>query len=354
MQSPRVLIVEDEAVVAMEIEAKLEEMGYSVVGKVTTGEEAVEAALEERPDLIIMDIKLDGEIDGIEAATRIHDFFDVPVLFLTAYADDRTVERAKLAGPFGYLVKPFVDRELRTTIEISLSKYHSEKKDQDVAGWFSTSVSALGGAVIVTDDHGRIRHMNALAEALTGVERRDSIGRQIEEVYRLRDRETRSQIVHLSSSFAQGDFDTEARPHLLVTGEEDELAIEAGVMSIRSQSSGEPIVVHFFRETVPGTDSGEDWFSFAANLRLNASLYSLDGNHRQALACNLRALDIMESRLGSDHPKIAPALEELARTYRKLGRTGEAQMLELRAARVSTVVPEREATRPQRSHRHRS
>lgn len=124
----RLMIVEDEYIVAKDIEVKLKKMGYDVIGIATTGEEAVQKALAMKPDLILMDIKLDGEIDGIEATAQIHDHLDLPVIYVTAFADEKTLQAAKLTEPFGYILKPIETRELFVAIEIALYKYNTEKK----------------------------------------------------------------------------------------------------------------------------------------------------------------------------------------------------------------------------------
>ena len=128
MSTPRILIVEDEAVVAMDIESRLRFLGYEVAGLETSGEHAVARAAETRPDLVLMDIGLQGEMDGITAARLLHDRWRLPVVFLSAYAEDATLEQAKLAEPFGYLLKPFEDRELKTTLEMALYKHQAEEK----------------------------------------------------------------------------------------------------------------------------------------------------------------------------------------------------------------------------------
>ena len=102
-----IMVVEDEIVVAMEIEEKLRAIGYDVVSICSNGEEAISGIEERRPDLVLMDIRLDGRLDGIETAELIRKRHDLPVVYLTAYADDATLNRAKLTEPFGYLVKPF-------------------------------------------------------------------------------------------------------------------------------------------------------------------------------------------------------------------------------------------------------
>ena len=128
MNQSRILVVEDEAIVTMEIEERLAAMGYKVAGIVSSGEQALNLAREQRPDLVLMDIRLDGDMDGISATEEIRKQFQVPVIFLTAYSEDSTLERAKRAEPYGYLLKPFDDRELRSTIEIALYKHRTEEE----------------------------------------------------------------------------------------------------------------------------------------------------------------------------------------------------------------------------------
>jgi PAS domain S-box-containing protein len=128
MEKARILIVEDEAIIAKDLQKRLEGQGYSVPSIVASGEKAVEKAEKIRPDLILMDIVLPGEVDGIEIAARIRSNFDIPVIYLTAYADDNMLERAKKTEPFGYIIKPFEDKDLRSSIEMGLYKHRMDKK----------------------------------------------------------------------------------------------------------------------------------------------------------------------------------------------------------------------------------
>jgi len=124
----QILIVEDERIVAEDIKMSLQRLGYAVSGTAISGEEAVKKAGEMQPDLVLMDIVLEGEMDGIEAASAISSRFDIPVVYLTAYADKKMLERAKVTEPFGYILKPFEDRELRSILEIALYKHRMERK----------------------------------------------------------------------------------------------------------------------------------------------------------------------------------------------------------------------------------
>ncbi|ABD40217.1 response regulator receiver domain protein (CheY-like) [Methanospirillum hungatei JF-1] len=124
----QILIVEDEMVISMELAQTLKRLGYGIAGQVTRGEDAILKAGMVRPDLVLMDIMLQGEIDGIEAADRIHDLYDIPVVFLTAHSDEATLQRAIAVQPSGYLIKPFRDRELYSTIELSLHKHDLRRR----------------------------------------------------------------------------------------------------------------------------------------------------------------------------------------------------------------------------------
>jgi CheY-like chemotaxis protein/predicted regulator of Ras-like GTPase activity (Roadblock/LC7/MglB family) len=128
MEDPAILVVEDEGIIAKSIQAMLTGMGFRVSATVSSGEEAIQKAEELQPDLVLMDIVLGGKMDGIEAAEQFHARFDIPVVYLTAYADSETIERAKLTNPYGYVVKPFSESELHAAIELALYKHMMERK----------------------------------------------------------------------------------------------------------------------------------------------------------------------------------------------------------------------------------
>ena len=123
----RILIVEDQRLIAADLENTLRKLGYVVVGNVSSGEDAISTSDQVRPELVLMDVRLRGDMDGIHAAQIIRDQFNVPVVFLTAYADEETILRAKKTTPYGYLVKPFNERELRATIEIAFYTHQMER-----------------------------------------------------------------------------------------------------------------------------------------------------------------------------------------------------------------------------------
>jgi signal transduction histidine kinase len=139
----KILVVEDESIIAMELELHLKEMGYEVVGRASSGVEAIAKARELRPDLILMDIVMPGEKNGIDAAEEIKSEMGVPVIFVTAYADEEFIKKAKTVEPFGYIVKPYEDRELRAGIEIALYKKEMERQLQTAHDNLSTANEQL-------------------------------------------------------------------------------------------------------------------------------------------------------------------------------------------------------------------
>ncbi len=168
MTRARVVVVEDEKIVALEIIDRLKSLGYDVPGSASTGEDAIRCADQFRPDLILMDIKLKGPMDGIEAAEQIRAKFGIPVVYLTAYADDDTLQRAKIAEPYGYLLKPFEERELYTNIEMALYRAKMERKVKEHEQHLTTILKSIGDAVIVTDSEGRVTFINDAAERIIG------------------------------------------------------------------------------------------------------------------------------------------------------------------------------------------
>lgn len=183
----RILIVEDEAIVSMDLARRLAHMGYEVAGTARTGEEAVTEARRLEPDLILMDIMLGGKIDGIDAATRIRESLHVPLVYLTAYADEKTLARARITDPFGYVIKPFEDKELGVTIEMARYKFRMDMKLHESERWLATTLRSIGDAVLTTDKKGRVRFANPEAERLLGAQADELLGRDLEEVFVLSD-----------------------------------------------------------------------------------------------------------------------------------------------------------------------
>ncbi len=166
MAKTQILVVEDEIIIAEDIRRSLQRLGYEVPSVVSSGEDAIKKAEENEPDLVLMDIVLRGRMDGIEAAEQIHSRFGIPLVYLTAYADEATLERAKITEPFGYIIKPFRERELHVAIEIALFKHKIEKELKESREWFFITLRSISDAVIATDPNGYVLFMNPAAESI--------------------------------------------------------------------------------------------------------------------------------------------------------------------------------------------
>jgi len=185
MKGSRILIVEDERITALDIKYRLEDSGYVVTGIASSGKAAIESAEETKPDVVLMDIMIEGDMDGTQAALHIHDRFNIPVIFLTAYADEDTLRKAKIAEPFGYILKPFEDKDLQTNIEITLYKHRVEQELREKEAWVSAILKSMADAVIATDVSGTIRHLNPTAEILTGWKEYEAVGKPLFGIFRI-------------------------------------------------------------------------------------------------------------------------------------------------------------------------
>ena len=232
----RLLIVEDEGIVALNIQNRLKGLGYSVVATVSSGEEAIQVAGETRPDLILMDIKLDGKVDGIEAAAEIHRLFHLPVVYLTAYTNDETLNRAKLTEPYGYILKPFEARDLCTTIEVALYKYQMEQQLREREQWLATTLKSIGDAVITTDTEGLVTFMNPVAEALTRWSLEEVIGNDLTRVFQTINEKTRAVVENPVLLALQQGITVGLENHtLLVTKDGAEIPIDDSAAPIKDE-----------------------------------------------------------------------------------------------------------------------
>ncbi|MGR9088787.1 MAG: PAS domain S-box protein, partial [Gammaproteobacteria bacterium] len=182
MLANKIMIVEDEGIIAMDIRSQLEGFGYEVVATAFSGGQAITLATQHRPDLVLMDIVLKGDMDGISAAQTIAESMYIPIIFLTAYSDPSTLRRAKVTGAYGYLVKPFRPDELHASIEVALYKHQLEKKLKESEQWFAKTLHCISDAVIATDAESRIRFMNPMAESTTGLRLKQAHGKSVSEL----------------------------------------------------------------------------------------------------------------------------------------------------------------------------
>ncbi|MBN2442268.1 MAG: response regulator [Spirochaetales bacterium] len=183
----KIMVVEDTYIVAKDIQDSLQELNYVVDHITDSGTEAINLAEKYNPDIILMDIKLKGAMDGIEAATIIKDQYNIPVIYLTAYADEYTLQRAKRTEPSGYIIKPYKREEIHSAIEMALYKRKMENYLKQREEFLSTTLKSISDAVITTDKSARITFINPIAEELSGWNQEDLLGNHISQLYRSTD-----------------------------------------------------------------------------------------------------------------------------------------------------------------------
>jgi len=190
MKDKKLLIVEDELLISRHIEQMAQNLGYQVVEVTDSGEEALNLVREKSPDLVLMDIRLKGAVDGIEAATRIWKQYSIPIVYLTAYADEDTLKKATSAEPFGYLIKPFEEKELLVAIEMAFYKHQVETRIKDQQRWLNAILSSIADGVLSTDHLGRVNFINPIGEDLLGKRSSQIARKNLEEVFLIQDEET--------------------------------------------------------------------------------------------------------------------------------------------------------------------
>jgi PAS domain S-box-containing protein len=238
----RILVVEDEGLIADDIQRRLERFGYSVPAIASSGEEALEVARRTTFDLVLMDIRLEGEMDGIAAAQALRDELQTPVVYLTAHADQATVSRATMTEPLGYILKPIGDHNLRTTVQIALYKHEMERRVRSSEAWLSTTLRSMGEAVVATNRAGEIVLLNPVAERLTGWTGPDAFGLPLVDVLRLREESTG----HNAASPMPGD---EPGPYILISKAGASTPVEVACFENRSEEDqlGSIVVVRDIR-----------------------------------------------------------------------------------------------------------
>ncbi len=231
----------------MELRARLQRWGFTVPATAATGEEAIAATLKHHPHLVLMDIWLQGPMDGIGAAERIHHSLDTPIIYVTANADESTLERAKRTEPYGYVLKPFEELELRTTIEIALYKHAVESKIKESEQWLSTTLTSIGDAVIATNDSGVVTFINPVALELMRVTREEVMGKNLGDIFRIVDESTR--VADPSGApLSGGDQRHPSHQTMLLASDGTELPIYYNVAPIRSAAGTNQGVVLVFRD----------------------------------------------------------------------------------------------------------
>ena len=288
MTQARIMVVEDETIVARDIALQLTTLGYAPSGHARRGDEAVAMALELRPDLILMDIQLDGGMDGITAAGAIREKTMIPVVFLTAYATDETLDRAKKVQPYGYVLKPFSDRELRTVLEMALYKYTAERHLQEAAQHTQAILQNIAEGVITINERGTMETINQAACAMFGYRLSEMVGQNVS--------------ILMPSPHREGHDGYLA--HYRDTGEARMIGLSRDVMGQRKDGSTFPITLAIARTQRDGRNV------FIGSIRDNTQqqhyMHELDRhrNHLEELVA-VRTAELTEARQQADAANMA-------------------------------------------------
>ncbi len=230
----RILIVEDERITGEDLRDILTELGYVVVDVVSSGADAMLIARDNAPDLALMDIRIKGDMDGTEVARQLRSRFNIPVIYLTAHADNETLERAKLAQPLGYITKPFQEAELHANIEMALFKHAEDLKALEREEWLNSTLRALGQGVISVDKTGAVMLLNAAAEAWTGWSAADARGKTVHDVLLLVDSASGQRVMAaLESVLQEGAMGDLGSGGLLVAKSGERRAVEGSIAPMR-------------------------------------------------------------------------------------------------------------------------
>ena len=242
VRSYRILVVEDEGLIAHDIAKRLESLGHSVVGTASTADEAVAAA--HTAELVLMDIRIDGERDGIDAAAEIRERYHIPVIFLTAHADRSTLERAKVAAPYGYMVKPLGPATLQASIEMAAYKHAVERQLEESEAWLRTTVFSAGEAILAADKSGKVLLMNPAAAILTGIPADDAIGQSLDKILHLIDAATGQRFGELEALAIVRDTATPLDSRMEVISRDGRhRAVEGTAAPVRTASGTAGVVI---------------------------------------------------------------------------------------------------------------
>jgi PAS domain S-box-containing protein len=321
----RIMVVEDEGIVALDLVSTLRRLGYVVDNAVASGEEAITAAAASHPDLVLMDIRLAGKMDGIAAAESITRSQGAPIIFLTAHSDDDTLRRAKAVEPYSYLVKPFRAADLRCAIEVTLHRHASQRRLREQEAWLRATLNSIHEGVVTTDATDVVQFLNPVAETLTGWSATDAYQRKLNQIVQL--------VSDTTGVAIEFDEDLTQHEHALKHRQGGQRAVESSAAVIRTElgtTLGRVIVLRDVTERRAAIRQVQQLNSQleqrvqertaeleSANRDLQAITYSMAHDLRSPL----RAIDGYSQCITEDYSK-------------QLGDKGSMQLARLRAATV--------------------
>ncbi|MEH2330681.1 GGDEF domain-containing response regulator [Nostoc sp.] len=232
----KILVVEDEKILASNIRKSLEKLGYLVSEITESGEEAIKKVAETHPHLVLIDICLAGEIDGLYVADIIQNHFHVPVIYLTEYSEYKILQKNQLTEPFSYIAKPFLESDLHFVIEMTLYKHQSKKILYEEKQRLTAIINSMGSAVIVTYANGCIEMMNPIAELITGWKQSEAFGKDLIEVVNLVNKDVGEKIENLATYVIEaGEVFNLPENCTLITKDGKEIAIGDNIAPIRDR-----------------------------------------------------------------------------------------------------------------------
>ncbi len=254
MKKKRILIVEDELLIALNLRDILVHLGYDTVSKIPTGEEAINVVKHHHIDLILMDVRLKGQMDGIETAQEINKIKDIPVIYLTAFSNPEIIERAKITEPYGFILKPFEQKDIEYAIHMALYKHEVELKIKENENYYSKIFSSIVEGVIATDEKGKVKFINNILEKLIGKTKEEVLGKSLNTAVKIKEFKTD---IHLKKKLTEvldsGEKISFNENITLVTADKKNLPIEANLTSLKDENgniTGAVLVIRDIAEKI--------------------------------------------------------------------------------------------------------
>jgi len=290
MSSLNILLIEDDAALQEVLAEMLDYIGDYAVQNAFSGEQALEIIKENPPELVLMDIGLQGKIDGIQTAKSITDFIDIPIIYITGASDRQTIERAKLTSPYGYLIKPIDTTELRATIEIALNKHRYEKQIKKHEQLLSTTLNSISDGVITTNRQGQITYFNRAAEQITGWTYPEVLDKDAITVLALFQEEGNNNQDNYSNSISKDYFaGGSAGNHFTMrTKNQEKIPVEVSSSPVLNDKKQETGKVFVFRDITARKEAESKLQAYQEKLRsLASSLSLIEDTQRREFATQL-------------------------------------------------------------------
>jgi len=288
MAKEKVLLIEDEKSVTEIIGEMLAVLGFQVAGIESRGKAAINRLVALQPDVVLMDIRLRGNMDGIQTAQEIYKVLDIPVIYLTGASDDETIRRAKTTAPYGYLIKPVNIDELRVTIEMALHKHKLEQQLKRQEQWLSTTLRSIGDGVITTDNNNHITLFNHAAEQITGWDAQAALGNDISTVLNITSEDTPIDFSSDFQSMLAANGNAPSNSLQLITRDETKIPIEINSSPLQESDGKTTGFVLVFRDISQRKEAEAQLLAYQERLRSLASTLSIiEERERQKIASQL-------------------------------------------------------------------